>query len=93
MQVVQSHELPQSLFPHLDQGQGPVSETKRGWAHEELVRKYPAVSRSLPEITDLIATLRFHRMRILESLGRHEESKKDLKWLEAFSTKELDAMY
>jgi predicted negative regulator of RcsB-dependent stress response len=91
--TVNPDEPIQGLFPHLNHGLGPVSTTKRGWAHRELVRKYPSVSRALPEITDLIATLRFHRMRILESLGRHEESKKDLKWLEAFSTKELDAMY
>lgn len=66
---------------------------KRGWAHEELVRKFPAVSRALPEITDLIATFRFHRMRILEGLGLYDEAEKELRWLEAFSTKELDAMY
>jgi len=91
--TVNPDEPPHGLFPYLNHGLEPVSTTKRGWAHEELVRKYPAASRALPEITDLIATLRFHRMRILESLGREEESKKDLKWLEAFSTKELDAMY
>lgn len=64
-----------------------------GWAHQELLEKFPLVARTRPEVLETLATIRFHRWKIYQALGRDEDAEKDRQWLDAFSPKPLDALH
>jgi len=78
--------------PSSAESAGPKKRS-RGWAHEQLMDEFPVIARSLPEITELVATLRYHRMKILEALEKGDEAKREMQWLEAFCTKDPDELH
>ena len=70
------------------------SESKAlGTGLDQLLDEFPEVARILPEITDVLAVMHYHRMRIYESLGKTEEMHRELRWLQLFSRKGLDEIY
>jgi hypothetical protein len=58
-----------------------------------LLEEFPELSRGLPETLEIYATLRYHRMRICEALGKTQEVARETAWLHAFSKKELDELF
>ncbi|MFM8570782.1 MAG: hypothetical protein ACKOAU_04210 [Pirellula sp.] len=76
---------------NVDQENAEKSAQKsNGWGIDALLDDFPELSRRLPQMLDVIATMRYHRMRICEALGKTEEVHRDAAWLHAFSPKELD---
>jgi hypothetical protein len=70
-----------------------VSSRTRGWGVDALLEEFPELSRGLPETLEIYATLRYHRMRICEALGKTQEVARETAWLHAFSKKELDELF
>jgi hypothetical protein len=58
-----------------------------------LLEEFPELSRGLPETLEIYATLRYHRLRICEALGKTQEVAREAAWLYAFSKKELDELF
>lgn len=69
------------------------SEKLKGWGVDALLNDFPELSRGLPELLDMFATLRYHRMRICEALGKTDQVHDEAAWLHAFSKKELDELF
>ena len=67
-----------------------VSSKAKGWGVDALLEEFPELSRGLPETLEIYATLRYHRLRICEALGKTQEVARETAWLHAFSKKELD---
>ncbi|MCE2798675.1 MAG: hypothetical protein LW724_03900 [Planctomycetaceae bacterium] len=70
-----------------------ASEKPKGWGLEALLEEFPQFARRLPQIIDMHATLRYHRMRICEALGKTDQVHDEAAWIHAFSRKELDELY
>ena len=70
-----------------------VSSGTKGWGVDALLEEFPELSRGLPETLEIYATLRYHRMRICEALGKTQEVARETAWLHAFSKKELDELF
>jgi hypothetical protein len=70
-----------------------VSSRTKGWGVDALLEEFPELSRGLPETLEIYATLRYHRMRICEALGKTQEVAREAAWLHAFSKKELDELF
>ena len=70
-----------------------VSSRTKGWGVDALLEEFPELSRGLPETLEIYATLRYHRMRICEALGKTQEVARETAWLHAFSKKELDELF
>jgi hypothetical protein len=51
--------------------------------------EFPEVERAMPTILDVLATMRYHRMRICEALKKDDEAAREGRWLKEFSTKGL----
>ncbi len=59
-------------------------KSKSGWMQAKIIEKVPHLAPILPQLTRNIGTLRYHRMCILEALGKTDEAKRDDVWLQAF---------
>ena len=70
-----------------------VSSKAKGWGVDALLEEFPELSRGLPETLEIYATLRYHRLRICEALGKTQEVARETAWLHAFSKKELDELF
>lgn len=70
-----------------------VSSRTKGWGVDALLEEFPELSRGLPETLEIYATLRYHRLRICEALGKTQEVARETAWLHAFSKKELDELF
>jgi len=70
-----------------------VSSRTKGWGVDALLEEFPELSRGLPETLEIYATLRYHRMRICDALGKTQEVARETAWLHAFSKKELDELF
>jgi hypothetical protein len=70
-----------------------VSSRTKGWGVDALLEEFPELSRGLPETLEIYATLRYHRLRICEALGKTQEVAREAAWLHAFSKKELDELF
>ena len=70
-----------------------VSGKAKGWGVDALLEEFPELSRGLPETLEIYATLRYHRLRICEALGKTQEVARERAWLHAFSKKELDELF
>ena len=70
-----------------------VSSKAKGWGVDALLEEFPELSRGLPETLEIYATLRYHRLRICEALGKSQEVARETAWLHAFSKKELDELF
>ena len=70
-----------------------VSSRTKGWGVDALLEEFPELSRGLPETLEIYATLRYHRMRICEALGKTQEVARETAWLHAFSKKEFDELF
>jgi hypothetical protein len=70
-----------------------VSSRTKGWGVDALLEEFPELSRGLPETLEIYATLRYHRLRICEALGKTQEVAREAAWLYAFSKKELDELF
>ena len=70
-----------------------VSGKAKGWGVDALLEEFPELSRGLPETLEIYATLRYHRLRICEALGKTQEVARETAWLHAFSKKELDELF
>jgi len=77
----------------LKQDPQAASQQAKGWGIDALLNEFPELSRGLPELLDMHATLRYHRMRICESLGKTDDVHADAAWLHAFSKKELEELF
>lgn len=49
--------------------------------------EFPEVERAMPALLDVLATMRYHRMRICEALKKEDEAAREGRWLREFSTK------
>lgn len=49
--------------------------------------EFPEVERAMPALLDVLATMRYHRMRICEALKKDDEAARERRWLKEFSTK------
>ena len=65
----------------------------KGWGIDALLDEFPELSRGLPEMLDVVATLHYHRLRICEALGKTDQVDSQTAWLHAFSKKELDELF
>jgi len=65
----------------------------KGWGIDALLDEFPELSRGLPEMLDMVATLHYHRLRICEALGKTDQVDSQTAWLHAFSKKDLDELY
>ncbi len=70
-----------------------VSSKAKGWGVDALLEEFPELSRGLPETLEIYATLRYHRLRICEALGKTQEVARETAWLHAFSKKEHDELF
>lgn len=70
-----------------------ANEKPKGWGVDTLLDDFPELSRGLPEMLDMLATLHYHRMRIYEALGKTDQVHTESAWLHAFSKKELNELY
>lgn len=70
-----------------------ASSKTKGWGVDALLEEFPELSRGLPETLEIYATLRYHRLRIFEALGKTQEVARETAWLHAFSKKELDELF
>ena len=70
-----------------------ASEKPKGWGLEALLGEFPELSRRLPDLLDMQATLRLHRLRICEALGKTDQVHDEAAWLHAFSRKQLDELF
>jgi hypothetical protein len=70
-----------------------ASDKPKGWGVDALLEEFPQVARRLPRVIDSQATLRYHRMRICEALGKTDQVHDEAAWIHAFSRKELDELY
>ena len=70
-----------------------LSSRTKGWGVDALLEEFPELSRGLPETLEIYATLRYHRLRICEALGKTQEVAREAAWLHAFSKKELDELF
>jgi tetratricopeptide (TPR) repeat protein len=94
-------ETVESGAPAIMRNEGKASDNKGedkpehrvGWAHQQVLEKFPLVARVSPELLETLATIRFHRMRILEALNEPERAQDDARWLEAFAPKPWDALH
>lgn len=57
---------------------------------ELLNSEFPEVERAMPNLLDVLATMRYHRMRICEALKMDSEVAMEKRWLKEFSAKALD---
>ena len=69
------------------------SKLEKGAGLVTLLSEFPVVERGMTQLLDILTTMRYHRMRICEGLKMDEEAAKELRWLNAFSAKELDELY
>jgi tetratricopeptide (TPR) repeat protein len=70
-----------------------ASEKPKGWGVDALLDEFPQLSRRLPELLDMQATLRLHRLRVCEALGKTDQVHDEAAWLHAFSHKELEELF
>jgi tetratricopeptide (TPR) repeat protein len=70
-----------------------VSSRTKGWGVDALLEEFPELSRGLPDTLEIYATLRYHRLRVCEALGKTQEVARETAWLHAFSKKELDELF
>jgi hypothetical protein len=87
------NDVPREPTGALDAVDTDVQKKKRGWATEQIAEEFPAIFRAFGDISEVFVVMRYHRMRILEALGRPEEAAKDQRWLEAFSTDSFDDIH
>jgi tetratricopeptide (TPR) repeat protein len=73
--------------------EAPVASRSKGWGVDALLEEFPELSRGLPETLEIFATLRYHRLRICEALGKTQEVDRETAWLQAFSKKELEELF
>lgn len=79
-----------------DPGDSVLGSSKQGFklpkqtGASRLNSEFPEVERAMPNLLDVLATMRYHRMRICEALKMDEEVAKEKLWLLEFSFKELD---
>lgn len=84
-------EDPQEAAPAPAESSQEKQESGVGWAYQRLQEKFPWMVRFQNEYQTM-ATVRYHRLRILEALGDTERAKEDLQWLQAFSPKPWDSL-
>lgn len=70
-----------------------ASDKPKGWGLDALLEEFPQLSRRLPLFLDTHATLRYHRMRICEALGKTDQVHDEAAWIHAFSRKELEDLF
>jgi tetratricopeptide (TPR) repeat protein len=63
-----------------------------GWAYQKLHEAFPGMAEQDIRYLNL-ATLRYHRWRILVALGEKARSEEDFRWLEAFAPKPWDLLH
>jgi tetratricopeptide (TPR) repeat protein len=61
-----------------------------GWAHQSLLEKFPRIAIDI--VFQNMATLRYHRWKILKALQEAERAEQDFRWLEAFSPEPWDSL-
>lgn len=61
-----------------------------GWAYQRLLEKFPRMKIDI--VFQNMATLRYHRWRILKELQESERADEDFRWLEAFSPEPWDSL-
>ena len=83
-----------SVATQQQQGDAQRSEEQvKGAGLVTLLSEFPVVDRGVTQLLDILTTMRYHRMRICESLKMDAEVAKEMRWLNAFSAKELDELY
>ncbi len=83
-----------SVTTEQPQGDAQRSEEQvKGSGLVTLLSEFPVVERGMTQLLDILTTMRYHRMRICESLKLDAEVAKEMRWLNAFSAKELDELY
>lgn len=70
-----------------------VPPKPRGWARDQLAEEYPSIFRVFGDVSEVFVVMRYHKMRILEAMGRTQESELERRWVEAFSTEALDTIH
>jgi hypothetical protein len=65
----------------------------RGWARDELAEEFPSIFRVFGDVSEVFVVMRYHKMRILEALGRTDDAELERRWVEAFSTDAFDAIH
>jgi tetratricopeptide (TPR) repeat protein len=68
-----------------------TEEKGTGWAYPQLIERFPWLTRANQDYLTL-ATVRYHRMKILEALGDRNRAQADARWLEAFAPKPWDSL-
>ena len=84
---------PTAAEPTAAEPTATASRKTKGWGVDALLEEFPELSRGLPETLEIYATLRYHRLRICEALGKTQEVARETAWLHAFSKKELDELF
>lgn len=83
-----------SVTTEQPQGDAQRSEEQvKGSGLVTLLSEFPVVEQGMTQLLDIFTTMRYHRMRICESLKLDAEVAKEMRWLNAFSAKELDELY
>jgi tetratricopeptide (TPR) repeat protein len=77
--------------PSSSESQKTNEENAVGWAHQKLREKFTWSTRLDVEY-QIMATLRYHRLRILEALHLTNRAEEDSRWLEAFAPKPWDSL-
>lgn len=77
--------------PSPSQSQETNEKEGVGWAHQKLLEKFTWSTRMQTEY-QIMATLRYHRLRILEALHLTNRAAEDVRWLEAFAPKPWDSL-
>lgn len=65
----------------------------RGWARDQLAEEFPSIFRVFGDVSEVFVVMRYHKMRILEAMGRTQEAELERRWVEAFSTDAFDAIH
>ena len=77
--------------PTISNSRASIEKEGVGSAHQELTEKFTWGTRLETEY-QIMATLRYHRLRILEALHLMDRAREDSRWLEAFSPKPWDSL-
>jgi hypothetical protein len=65
----------------------------RGWARDQLAEEFPSIFRAFGDVSEVFVVMRYHKMRILEALGRADDAELERRWVEAFSTEAFDSIH
>ncbi|MFN7732943.1 MAG: hypothetical protein ACK5OB_13640 [Pirellula sp.] len=65
----------------------------RGWARDQLAEEFPSIFRVFGDVSEVFVVMRYHKMRILEALGRTDDAELERRWVEAFSTEAFDSIH